>query len=331
MSNSGGASLNNWERVILPFKATSRRYNIIVHVANAGSNAHLWFAQPQVAVGSKISPYSPNPNEIYQGQTVVDKNGIRVNASNVGSYTQMSASGFYVMKNDGNKLFEATNKVALYNGKGVSCVEIVNDPSANYGNARIDVRGGINFVHNPGQSTGTNQILLGNHDVSDQYGMHNMSIRAWNSLGFQDNNGSTNMFFDTRRGRIIMKGALYQNTATPPRAFSMNFDGEDEVYNSGFTRDMAVDSIMNLKTGVYVDNEGECCSAIYGGHDELVTTEYIDEDGIVTKHLNVEALNASLVVTCQEQQKQIEEQQGQIDSLQQELAQIKQMLTRILK
>lgn len=331
VSNSGGASLNNWERVILPFKATSRRYNIIVHVANAGSNAHLWFAQPQVAVGSKISPYSPNPNEIYQGQTVVDKNGIRVNASNVGSYTQMSADGFYVFKNDGNKLFEATNKVALYNGKGVSCVEIVNDPSANYGNARIDIRGGINFVHNPGQSTGTNQILLGNHDVSNQYGMHNMSIRAWNSLGFQDNNGSTNMFFDTRRGRIIMKGALYQNTATPPRAFSMNFDGEDEVYNSGFTRGMAVDSIMNLKTGVYVDNEGECCSAIYGGHDELVTTEYIDEDGIVTKHLNVEALNASLVVTCQEQQKQIEEQQGQIDSLQQELAQIKQMLTRILK
>ena len=330
VGNSGGASLNNWERVILPFKATSRRYNIIVYVVNAGSNAHLWFAQPQVAVGSKISPYSPNPNEIYQGQTVVDKNGIRVNASNVGSYTQMSADGFYVFKNDGNKLFEATNKVALYNGKGVSCVEIVNDPSANYGNARIDVRGGINFVHNPGQSTGTNQILLGNHDVSNQYGMHNMSIRAWNSLGFQDNNGSTNMFFDTRRGRIIMKGALYQNTATPPRAFSMNFDGEDEVYNSGFTRGMAVDSIMNLKTGVYVDNEGECCSAIYGGHDELVTTEYVDEDGIVTKHLNVEALNASLVVTCQEQQKQIEEQQKQIDSLQQELEQIKRMLSQIL-
>ena len=71
-------------------------------------------------------------------------------------------------------------------------------------------------------------------------------------------------------------------------------------------------------------DDGQCCSAIYGGHDELVTTEYTDEDGIVTKHLNVEALNASLVVTCQEQQKQI-------DKLQQELAEIKRMLVQTLK
>ena len=319
VGNTGGANLNNWERVVIPFKATTHRYNIIVYVVNAGENAHLWFAQPQVAVGTKLSPYSPNPNEIYQGQTVIDKNGIRVNASNVGTYTQMSADGFYVLKNDGNKLFEATNKVALYNGKGVSCVEIVNDPSANYGNARIDVRGGINFVHNPGVSVGINQILLGNDDRSDAYGFHNMSIRCHNSFGFQDNWGLTNMFFDTRRGRIIMKGALYQNTQTPPATFSMNFDGEDEIYNSGYERSQAIDSVMNLKTGVYVDNDGECCSAIYGGYSELITTEYQDEYGEITTHLNHEALNASLVVTCQEQQKLIK-------ALQQELNEIKEYL-----
>ena len=89
--------------------------------------------------GEIDSPYSPHPDEVYSGQIALDESGIRVNASNVGSYTQMSADGFFVLKNDGHKLFEATNKVALYNGKGVSCVEIVNDPSANYGNARIDI------------------------------------------------------------------------------------------------------------------------------------------------------------------------------------------------
>ena len=322
--SGGKGSESSWGTFTHSFKANNTSHILNIVITNAANDGHFWIAEPMVFEGEIDSPYSPHPEEVYRGQTAIDESGIRVNANNVDSYTQMSADGFYIFKNDGNKLFEATNKVALYNGKGVSCVEIVNDPSANYGNARIDVRGGINFVHNPGQSTGTNQILLGNHDVSNQYGMHNFSIRAWNSLGFQDHLGLTNMFFDTRRGRMIMKGALYQNTQTPPSMFSMNFDGEDEVYNSGFTRDMAVDSIMNLKTGVYVDNEGECCSAIYGGHDELVTTEYVDEDGIVAKHLNIEALNASLVVTCQEQQRQIEE-------LQQELAEIKQMLTQILK
>ena len=190
---------------------------------------------------------------------------------------------------------------------------------ANYGNATLDVCGGINFIHKPGQDVGVNQVLLGNDDRSDRYGFHNMSIRCWNSFGMQDNNGWTNMFADIRRGRWIMKGALYQNTQTPPLMFSMNFDGEDEVYNSGFTRDMAVASIMNLKTGVYIDNDGECCSAIYGGHDELITTEYEDEDGYTTTHLNTNALNASLVVTCQEQQKLIE-------ALQKELNEIKKYL-----
>lgn len=294
-------------------------YSRGAHGSGVTAGKYLRWRWTQVEQGRTHTGWSPNPYEIYQGQTLINKSGIRVNASNVGTYTEMHADGFFVKKNDGNLLFEATNKIALYDGKGISCISIVNDPSANYGNARIDLRGGINFVHNPGVSVGINQILLGNDDRSDAYGFHNMSIRCHNSFGFQDNWGLTNMFFDTRRGRIIMKGALYQNTQTPPATFSMNFDGEDEVYNSGYRRELAVESIMNLKTGVYVDNDGECCSAIYGGYSELITTEYQDEYGAVTTHLNHEALNASLVVTCQEQQKLIK-------ALQKELNEIKEYL-----
>ncbi len=341
-------------------------YSRGAHGSGVTAGKYLRWRWTQVEQGRTHTGWSPNPYEIYQGQTLINKSGIRVNASNVGTYTEMHADGFFVKKNDGNLLFEATNKIALYDGKGISCISIVNDPSANYGNARIDLRGGINFVHNPGVSVGINQILLGNDDRSDAYGFHNMSIRCHNSFGFQDNWGLTNMFFDTRRGRIIMKGALYQNTQTPPATFSMNFDGEDEVYNSGYRRELAVESIMNLKTGVYVDNDGECCSAIYGGYSELITTEYQDEYGEITTHLNHEAfmnlktgvyvdndgeccsaiyggyselitteyqdeygeitthlnheaLNASLVVTCQEQQKLIK-------ALQKELNEIKEYL-----
>ena len=311
----GGGNADDWGTFTLTFKATSSSHVLNFVVNTAQNDGYLWIAQPMVTEGTLELPYSPHPDEVYSGIITLNEEGIRVDASNVSTYTQMSPDGFFVKKNDGNLLFEATNKIALYDGKGTSCISIVNDPSASYGNARIDLRGGINLIHNPGVSVGINQILLGNDDRSDAYGYHNMSIRCHNSLGIQDNNGLTNMFFDSRRGRVIMKGALYQNTQTPPATFSMNFDGEDEIYNSGYRRELAVESIMNLKTGVYVDNDGECCSAIYGGYSELITTEYQDEYGEITTHLNHEALNASLVVTCQEQQKLIEALQKELNAI----------------
>ncbi|MDB8564595.1 hypothetical protein PNU83_10725 [Turicibacter sanguinis] len=317
--SGGKGSEAGWGIFTHTFRANNTSHVLNFVITNAANDGFFWVAEPMVFEGDIDAPYSPHPSEVYWGQTLIDQNGIRVNASNVGTYTEMHAGGFFVKKNDGNLLFEATNKIALYDGKGISCISIVNDPSANYGNARIDLRGGINFIHNPGQDVGINQILLGNDDRSDKYGFHNMSIRCWNSFGFQDNYGYTNMFADVRRGRWIMKGALYQNTQTPPATFSMNFDGEDEIYNSGYERSQAIDSVMNLKTGVYVDNDGECCSAIYGGYSELITTEYQDEYGEITTHLNHEALNASLVVTCQEQQKLIK-------ALQKELNEIKEYL-----
>lgn len=313
--SGGKGSEAGWGIFTHTFRANNTSHVLNFVITNAANDGFFWVAEPMVFEGDIDAPYSPHPSEVYWGQTLIDQNGIRVNASNVGTYTEMHAGGFFVKKNDGNLLFEATNKIALYDGKGISCISIVNDPSANYGNARIDLRGGINFIHNPGQDVGINQILLGNDDRSDRYGFHNMSIRCWNSIGFQDNYGYTNMFFDSRRGRVIMKGALYQNTQTPPATFSMNFDGEDEIYSSGYERSQAIDSVMNLKTGVYVDNDGECCSAIYGGYSELITTEYQDEYGAVTTHLNHEALNASLVVTCQEQQKLIEALQKELNAI----------------
>lgn len=282
------------------------------HGSGVTAGKYVRWRYTQVEQGATHTGWSPNPYEIYQGQTLINKNGVRVNASNIGTYTEMNASGFFVKKNDGNLLFEATNKIALYDGKGVSCLTIINDPSASYGNARIDLRGGINFIHNPGVSVGTNQILLGNHDVSNQYGYHNLSIKCWNSMGIQDNNGLTNMFADSRRGRWIMKGALYQNTATPPATFSMNFIGEDDLYDSGYEKQEVIDSVMKLRTGVYVDNDGECCTSIWGGLSDLLTTEYTDDEGYRTLHLNTQALNAALVIMLQEQQARILELENKL-------------------
>ena len=256
----------------------------------AGKNAYFYYVQ--LEKGQIATTFSPHPNEIYTTNAIFDKNGLRVNQTNIGTYTRMGADGFFVMKNNGNVLFEATDKIALYDGKGSSCVTIVNDPSASYGNAKIDLRGGINFIHNTGASVGTNQILLGNDDRADKYGFHNLSIRAHNSLGFQDNNGYTHMYFATRTGRIIMKGALYQNATTPPSAFFLSTDENDDLYFSGYTKQDMIDAILELDTQIQLDNEEDYTMKICPSENDLITTMIGDQP-----HIDQSSLIAGLVET----------------------------------
>ena len=54
--------------------------------------------------GSEYYPqWSPNPNEVYDGITTIDKSGIKVSASNINGYTHMTNWGFFVNK-DGKDL-----------------------------------------------------------------------------------------------------------------------------------------------------------------------------------------------------------------------------------
>jgi hypothetical protein len=267
-------------------------------------------AEPMVFEGDIDSPYSPHPSEVYWGQTSIDQNGVRVNASNVGTYTEMHAGGFFVKKDNGNLLFEGSSKIALYDGKGTSCLTVVNDPSASYGNARIDLRGGINFIHNPNVSVGTNQILLGNDDRADQYGFHNLAIRAHNSLGFQDNYGYTHMYFATRTGRIIMKGALYQNTSTPPSAFFLSTDENDELYFSGYTKQDMVDAILELDTQIQLDHDEDYTMKICPSENDLITTMIGDQP-----HIDQSSLIAGLVETVKMLKSEIDELKKQKDNI----------------
>lgn len=147
---------------------------------------------------------------------------------------------------------------------------------ANYGNATLDMCGGINFIHKPGQDTGVNQILLGNHDLSNEYGMHNMSIRCWNSLGFQDNYGLTHMFFRCRTGDIVMKGTVYQRASTPPRAYRLSMD-EDDLYFSGYTQKDVIDSILELNSSVVVNSEGDFSMRLLPNKNDLTMTKLGNE------------------------------------------------------
>lgn len=127
------------------------------------------------------------------------------------------------------QLFGANTFSIFAGNDDLKILSIDVDRDLSYGNATVDICGGLLLSQRPGQNVGVNGLALGNDDRSDKYGYHNMSILCWNSLGIQDNNGLTNGFYDARRGRWVIKGGLYQNTESPPAAYILSLD-EDHPF-----------------------------------------------------------------------------------------------------
>ena len=59
-----------------------------------------------VEKGTMANEWSPNPNEIYDGITTIDNEGIKVTATNTDTYTEMDASSFRVSDNNGGTVAE---------------------------------------------------------------------------------------------------------------------------------------------------------------------------------------------------------------------------------
>ena len=83
-------------------KPTKRLY-INVSFYNRDTTRSVYYTNIMLEKGSIANEFSPNPNEVYDGVTSIDKDGITVTASNVKSKTSMSASGFKITKTDTNE------------------------------------------------------------------------------------------------------------------------------------------------------------------------------------------------------------------------------------
>lgn len=91
-----------------------------------GAFTVVFFSEVMLVKGQDYFPqWSPNPNEVYDGITTIDKSGIKVNASNINGYTKMTANGFFVNKDGkdlasvdgyGLRLFDAKIQLTHANG-----------------------------------------------------------------------------------------------------------------------------------------------------------------------------------------------------------------------
>ncbi|KAB6697067.1 hypothetical protein GAZ90_24955 [Phocaeicola vulgatus] len=197
------------------------------------------------------------------------------------------------------QLFGANTFSIFAGNDNLKILSVDVDRDLSYGNATVDICGGLLLSQRPGQDVGINGLVLGNDDRSDKYGFHNISIRCHNSLGIQDNEGLTNGFYDARRGRWVIKGSLYQNTEEPPAAYVLSTD-EDHPFFCGKNATDIVDSILNLKTTIKVDNEDDLTMMILPNDDDLIMTDiggqrHIDQSSIIAGLVEVvKSLNSRL-------------------------------------
>ena len=117
---------DGWTKVEATFTTGSNtRYGFIridnngVIDASAGYNV-VFFSEVQLVQGWQCYPmWSPNPNETYDGITTIDKNGIKVTASNINGYTHMTSSGFYLNKS-GTDVFKVDSGGLSLRGAGTN-------------------------------------------------------------------------------------------------------------------------------------------------------------------------------------------------------------------
>ena len=117
-SVSGGQSLSGWRRVEHTFTAQPgavwchlRMFMNEYRFASGSNTAYCWICEPIVVEGDTAIPWCPSSNEIYDGITTIDKNGVTVRMSN-GEGTQ----GYTTLAHDGMEIFNSRSQRVAYFG-----------------------------------------------------------------------------------------------------------------------------------------------------------------------------------------------------------------------
>lgn len=104
----GGTNISGWKRISSTFVASGNRCELRLYHYNGRNDSFGWFKQIQINRGSIPLPYSPNPSEIYDGITTIDKDGINVSTS-YGAHTQFHSGGMSSYNNSNQRTLGIEN------------------------------------------------------------------------------------------------------------------------------------------------------------------------------------------------------------------------------
>ena len=104
---SGGKDRNNWTPVKHTFTtqqgATHCRLRLFLgEWTGESNNVHIWLAEPIVTEGSNSVVWTPSADEVYDGITIIDKDGIQVQHNN-GSFSRFNSDEMYQTNENGDR------------------------------------------------------------------------------------------------------------------------------------------------------------------------------------------------------------------------------------
>ena len=97
-----------WTLLSVTFAAKSSSVEIQIGRGAFGVDGECLFSAIQLEEGSIYTPYTPNPNEVYDGITTIDKNGVTVKGSN-NAYTNFNSLGMNSFNNSGQQTLGIRN------------------------------------------------------------------------------------------------------------------------------------------------------------------------------------------------------------------------------
>lgn len=149
-------TFNKWIKASMTIDRPSGKtfQSIAVNFYCRDTTRSVYISEVMFEEGEVVNGFTPNPNEVYDGITTIDKDGITVISSNAKSKTSMSANGFAITRTDNNKdIFRVgSNGVLTLNGV-FKCYK----DGVNMSGARLESSGAIMFGYN---TTGGNNPVF---------------------------------------------------------------------------------------------------------------------------------------------------------------------------
>lgn len=185
----------SWKKYTVSFTTPSGCKSGIVRIDNNGYNANgsnsnrIHWSALILTEGALEVPWSPHPDEVYDGLTSIDKEGITVTASNVRSKTKMSADGFQLIRTtDNKKMFyvnqdgslEMSGNFTQHDSNGKISIKIANNSYGCYdwlwdgdfvGNFGV-------FESNRTNTSGANQRFIGIANIADYGNQLILGVRS---------------------------------------------------------------------------------------------------------------------------------------------------------
>lgn len=153
----------------------------------------LRFWDVQFEDGEIATPIAPNPNEVYDGITTIDKDGIKITNSNSDTYTQIDSSSFSVNNNNGGTIAEFSRNSFIPNLESSTIIAeriIANNVASvsptSSSNRFIYVDGATGNDLNTGESGSRLKTVQKAIDILDDVINTNTTIYVYNSVpGFE--------------------------------------------------------------------------------------------------------------------------------------------------